>query len=535
MGLKEMAATIDAGVEQAQQHLQNHMEETHANLQKDSRAERARRRASREPSQEGSVASDDVEKDKTQRVAAWASSLDSSQLDEIPEEDDAAAARSTPDDASQKDTDPSSFPSGMFDHSYNYERGLRKPNITIRKPQESFLQDKWKATRQVVQESRQSSSQVLASSVDWFRRLGQAGGRAMHSLPESRIIVTGMSLLVVTLLTAAASLLFCHAYTHYVCDPYSTSPVGLTLQKYCGGCHRHPGASLNLSAADEHDLSKLSAALRNINNEMRAIESRLSDKLESQYATVDKDIYALKREHSELSSQLPRLKGGASSSSAHDVASPVIAKINFFAPNNGAAVVPRLTSPTREKPLPLPQRVLLRMFGSAVYQTKPAEAALTPWQDVGDCWCASAVPSEQDSMRLGVKVNELIYPTEVVLENYPSSGSLFPGSTPRKIEVWADFDHLPEWRRLDIRLMQGDSPFGPSWALIGQMEYDASADASHVQAFALDVNQQDLSYAAQNFVVRVVSNYGSDYTCLYRVRMHGVSAMPESEKTTREQ
>lgn len=521
MNLREMAATLDAGVEQAQQNLQTHNEESQANLQKETRADRARRRASREDSREGSVASDDVEKNKTQRVAAWASSLESSQLDQIPEEE--RDGRNTPDDASRRDTDPSSFPSGVFDHSYNYERGLRKPNITVRRREESVLQKTSIATKELVHKSRQISLHLFHSVLDWLQRLSQAGSRAINDLPNSPFVTIVTHLLFISLVIAATGLLLCYTYTNHICDPFTSSPVGLTMQKYCGGCGRNPSTPLNITTGGPGDMSKLSAALNALNSQIRAIELRLSDKLESNYAAVDKDIDTLRRQQAELSSYLSSMEIGRPSSSG-DVASPVIAKINFFAPNNGAIVEPRLTSPTREKPLSFWQRVPLRMVWSTYYQSKPPETALMPWQDVGDCWCSSSAPNGQDTMRLAVRVSEKIFPTEVVVENYPTAGSLFPGSTPKHIEVWADFEYLggQEWESLSIRQMQGNSPIGAHWALIGQTDYDASVDATHVQAFRLDVNQHQHLYAAQNFVVRVVSNYGSDYTCLYRVRLHGV-------------
>ncbi|OQU99162.1 hypothetical protein CLAIMM_04834 [Cladophialophora immunda] len=524
MNLKEMAETIDAGVEQAQQHLQNHIEETHANLQNDSRDERARRRASREHSQEASVASDDAEQQWNQRVAAWATSLHNNRLNEIQEEsqelgedededidrDNESVARSTPDDDTNKETDPSSFPSGIFDHSYNYERGLRKPNITIRERQDPWFRKAWNTSKGSVQQFRQTSLDILSSISDWFVQL-------------LRFVFCRRS-----------ELLLCYTYTNFVCDPLSTSTAGLTLQKFCGTCTRSPSiASLNLTAGNGNDLSKLSAAINSINQQLRTLETRLTDKADSRYATIDKDIEALKRQHSELSSHIAGSKpGGKSKTLSGDVASPVIPKVNYFAPNNGAMIEPRLTSPTMQKPLTLGHRILLRILLSTRYVSKPPITALTPWQDVGDCWCASAVQTggpghEDDMMRLGVKVTELIYPTEVVLENYPSAGSLSPGSTPKTLELWADFEQLDslEWEKLNIRSMQGatGSTLGLTYARIGKMEYDASSEASHVQAFPLDVNQGgSLAYAAQNFVLRVTENHGAEFACLYRVRLHGV-------------
>lgn len=521
MNLREMAATLDADVEQADQHLRDHAKEAHASLQRTSRGERAHRRASRENSQEPSAGVEDVEKNNTQRVAAWASSLESSQLDEIPEED---VQRSISDDvASHKDTDPSSFPSGMFEHSYNYERGLRRPNITVRQIEQPFLHKMWDVSKQYVQQTGDKASQLSSSLLDWTWQLLQESGRVIKDLPNSSIIPLFIHFLFVILVMAATSLILCYSYSHFICDPYTTSPVGLTLQRYCGSCVRTPDGLLNVTSGNNADLSKLSATLTNLNSQIRALELRLNDKIDTQFAKRKEDMETMRQQQSELSNRIEGLKFERTASSG-DVASPVIPKINYFSPKHGALVEPRLTSPTLLSPLSFGRRVLLRLVGSTYYQTQHAETALSAWQDVGDCWCSSSALTAQDTMRLGVRTARLIYPTEIVLENYPVAGSRAPGATPKRIEIWADFEHLDSraWMALDIRSMQGNSPIGPSWGMIGQMEYDASKEAAHVQAFRLDVNGHSNIYSAQTFVVRIVSNYGSDFTCLYRVRMHGV-------------
>ncbi|KAK5060145.1 hypothetical protein LTR84_010029 [Exophiala bonariae] len=519
MNLKELADNIDAGVEQAQHHLQNHLEEAHANLQNDARAERAERRASRE----ASVASDDNEKNKNQRVAAWANSLDSSQLDEIPEEDSSDGA-SNADGASRKDTDPSSFPSGIFDHSYNYERGLRRPNITIKKQEPSIFQRASTRTKDIIETSRQSLSRISNTALDWTLQFLRACSDAVKDIPNSPIIAFLVTMIFGLVLASVTGFVFCYTYSHHVCDPLTSSPIGLALQKYCGSCVRDPMPSMIITSGHGEDFSKLTSAINSINGQLRSMDARLSGRIESEHAAIDKDFEALRKQHAELANQLSRIGAGIPKT-ANDVASPVIAKINYFAPNNGAIVDPRFTSPTKEKQIGLLTRVLLKVVGSRMYKTKGPDVALQAWQDVGDNWCASAVPSEQDSMRLGVKASEIIYPFELVVENYPNAGSISPRSIPKNIELWADFSHLDslEWEKLGIRHMQGSNPFGSNYALIGQARYDASGEAPHVQTFTLDINQDQYRHHAQKFVVRVVSNHGSDHTCLYRVRLHGIS------------
>lgn len=523
MNLKDIADTIDAGVEQAQEHLQNHLEEAQAHLQTDARSERAQRRASRERSREGSVASDGVDTQETQRVrvAAWADSLDSSRLDEIPEED-SNSRQSTPDQASHKDTDPSSFPSGIFDHSYNYERGLRRPNITIRDRPEPFPQRAIARAKAGISSTSHASKVMVGNLQGWLRELTSACARAMRDLPKSSFISTLVTLMVGIILACIVGFLFCYTYTAHLCDPFTASSIGRSLQGYCGTCVRAPQPTANLTTGQGVDLKWLNNALLNMDSRMRSLESQINTRITTERDGLAKELEALKRQYTDLSAQTSQKVHGRSIST-HDIPSPVIGRVNYFATNNGAHVNHRLTSPTLQKRANHLKRMALRLFGSTVYLTQPPETALNSWHDVGDCWCASATPSEQDSMRLGVSVAGPIYPKELVIENHPSGGSLSPGTTPKSIELWADFGHLDstEWEKLNIRQMQGNSPLTPNYALIGRAEYDASEEVPHVQAFELSVNQDETLYHAETFVLRVTSNYGANHTCLYRARLHG--------------
>lgn len=170
------------------------------------------------------------------------------------------------------------------------------------------------------------------------------------------------------------------------------------------------------------------------------------------------------------------------------------------------------------------------------YANSPA-TALTAWHDYGDCWCAADQPKfgelGQDFVRLSLSTNEMIYPSELVVEHVPSAANPTREATPRKIELWADFSHLndDEWRQLKLDDMQQGNVLGPNWAKVGKMKYDVSR-SNHVQTGLLDVNQYELQHTAQHFMVRVTANYGGKNVCLYRVRLHGrpVSA-PEAGNT----
>jgi len=541
MNLKEMAETIDAGVRQAEKHFQDHAADTEATLQADQRHDGTRQRTSKDRSRDGSVDSDNLDTRKSERVAAWASSLDSSQIEQIPDET-SERDQGTPEVNSPRDTEPSSFPSGISNHSYNYERGLRRPRVQVQSRGPSLPQKTWNLSKRSFASAYHTFLHLVGITGDWFLRLGRTCWRAIGELPESTVVVGGTKVLFSLCLVAATSVLFCYMYTTLLCVPLSTSTLSLGLQKFCGSCARPLAPAFNLTDGDRQDLSKLSMVLSNINSQIRLIESRLSDKFDSKYAVIEADIDALRRQQIHITNLMALLGSQQSSISSNNIPSPLIPKVNFFAPSNGALVDPRRTSPTRQKPFPLPQRVIMRMLGMTKYQARPPITALEAWQDVGDCWCSSDAAPEHDSVRLGVTVKELIYPTELVIEHYPSAGSLNPDSAPRIVEIWADFDHLDglEWQQLNIRSMQASQTpqesnkdiddelyhdhlsLGPTYALVGRAEYDASTYANHVQAFRLDVNQDYLRHYAQHFVVRVVRNYGAAHTCLYRVRLHGV-------------
>jgi hypothetical protein len=464
-------------------------------------------------------------RDKHARVEAWADSLEDSQLDDVPEEDDDESE--LPDDATHKDTDPSSFPDVMIDHSYNYERGLRKPRpaVVVRKKGPSILQRSRASLQAAGTGVKCALSNASRSCTAWFGRVGNATAKALQGVPDSPLVAGTVTLLVVTLLIIITGFIFCSVYTRLLCSPSSTSIIATNMQKICGSCSASP-PTFNFSPEDTQDLGKITTAISALNQQMQALEQRLSRRIDSNQAALEAEMNALKIQHNTLSTLLHDMQYSQPAQTDSNIASPLIPKINFFAPSNGALVHPLLSSPTRAHKRGWPARLFMMATGLTKYQSHPPVVALEPWQDIGDCWCGPDVPptSQSDVLRLAVTTREMLFPTELVIEHFPPQGSLRPDTAPKTLELWADFGHLgyDEWQKLQLADMQEENVLGPRYAKLGQMEYNTDPGSNHVQRFRLDVNQHGLLHYARDFTLRVKENYGAEFGCLYRVRLHGL-------------
>ena len=512
------AGLIDEAVDQAQGRFQGHADEARDQGEDSPPASRTRRKTSRGPSREPSLEPANPRKDATARIAAWADSLESDQLEEIQEEDEDIES---PEDQSRKDTEPSSFPSGIFDHSYNFERGLRRPKMAVEQKASQLDALRQKIRRGAIN-VRNKMVEALQNLVEWLSRILRAISKSTSEIPDSSAFAIGVKAVVGACCLAAVSFLFCWAYSSYLCDPTSTSIVSQNLQKLCGTCTASY-SPLDLSGAQQQDISRVAAAMQQIQKQIQLLESRLNQQFDTRQSAVETEIGMLKQQQIEMSSHLADLHIQQSSLSEDAIASPLLPQVNFFAPSNGAIIDPTRTTPTKGSSSSFPKTFLLRVLQMRQMISKGPLTALEPWHDVGDCWCAAS-GKQGDLVRLHVTTNELIYPTELVIEHFPAAGTRVPGTIPNELELWADVSatHQTKQKGTDSSMSDEVNALGPGYGRLGTMKYVVRSGINHVQSFRLEANRQGLVLSAKKFVLRVTSSYGADHVCLYRVRLHGV-------------
>lgn len=228
--------------------------------------------------------------------------------------------------------------------------------------------------------------------------------------------------------------------------------------------------------------------------------------------------------------------------------------VNHFSAYLGAVVQPYLTSPTKFRSLSFTQRFTkyarehLAFF---IKELAPA-AVLFSWEEPGDCWCSA--PSEKGKAQVGVLMPHRIYPSKFTVEHVPKEGTIDPASAPKWVEVWIEVEDdeqriaVAQARNqlLDTNFAASSSsssyvsssssspspagdlacstmPVGPGFVCVGKFIYNVNA-LNHIQTFDLDVDMQELGVAVKKAVVRVTENWGQEWTCLYRLRMHGKMA-----------
>ncbi|RPB07769.1 hypothetical protein P167DRAFT_495263 [Morchella conica CCBAS932] len=197
-------------------------------------------------------------------------------------------------------------------------------------------------------------------------------------------------------------------------------------------------------------------------------------------------------------------EGSASPTSgfSSDAEVPSLSVPDYASLLTGGKISPWATSPTFEWSSNK-NRWFYAVFGKRRGVIAQPTVAITPTSDVGQCW-----PFPGDQGNIGVRLALPIFATQISVEHIPKSHAVDISSAPRKIEFWAHGTLYDKFVKL------------------GVFKYDINSGNPRIQTWDLPVDLVNLNITTQLVVFKVINNWGHpDYTCLYRVRVHGKPQM----------
>ena len=209
----------------------------------------------------------------------------------------------------------------------------------------------------------------------------------------------------------------------------------------------------------------------------------------------------------------------------HRYSTDTLAKPDFALYSSGARINPLLTSPTyHQSPRSFVKRLGSYVLGGAG-STWGHQPAMALFQDtnVGMCW---AFPGSQGG--LGIRLSESVLITDVSLEHVHREVSKNVASAPKEWSLYALITDDTARSQIDSinsglyeSLPPANLPRG--YTLLVKGEYDINNDEGKtIQTVPVPAAIRRLNVPVEQVVFAVASNWGNaEYTCLYRVRVHG--------------
>jgi SUN domain-containing protein 1/2 len=205
-----------------------------------------------------------------------------------------------------------------------------------------------------------------------------------------------------------------------------------------------------------------------------------------------------------------------------------IAKADFALSSGGATVIPSLTSDTLEiVPRGFRQQVIGYLTGNGFAIGRPPITVLHHETHNGHCW-----PFAGDQGQLGVTLAHPVIIEEITIDHVAREVAWDMRSAPRSLEVWGlvegamNHAKVAAWEDsrneagLEVPTQPRSLPRSAKYVRVVQFEYDIHKPNA-VQTFPVDEDVRALGLDFGIVALRVLSNWGKEFTCLYRFRVHG--------------
>lgn len=294
-------------------------------------------------------------------------------------------------------------------------------------------------------------------------------------------------------------------------------------------------------------------AIRFNNTDLDALSNQVVH-LGSQVSSLSRDMRSVKAEINSI--PVPTTVFQYPSGGRQD-----LAKTNFLSMGHGVIIDPYMTSPTVGRQLTSFQSFYMWLAGDKHMQPQPPLAALTSWEDFGECWCSAP---RKGMSQLAILLGQRIIPEDVVVEHLPKAATIRPGVAPQEMELWARYRYVGKGARpyrwsvssflrgdpkniagqdalpSDRRILHGpvmealriawrgepdgafsdDKLLGEDFYRIGKWRYDIN-ESNNIQRFPVTAIIDSDEIRVDKVVFRVNSNWGGNETCIYRLKLHG--------------
>ncbi|CAE6340847.1 unnamed protein product [Rhizoctonia solani] len=211
-----------------------------------------------------------------------------------------------------------------------------------------------------------------------------------------------------------------------------------------------------------------------------------------------------------------------------------VMRADFALYTGGGRVIPEYTSPTFSM---APTPGWRRMLGIGTVHGRSPAVALVPDINVGNCW-----PFAGSQGQIAVLLSRSVKVDAVTIDHASKEVAYDLRAAPRKFAVWGlvegtdNLEKLAKYQQeLEKQSIGGPMneaqseeapPFKPARILLAEFEYDINAK-SHIQTFEVSERVKQAGIDVGVVVFQVRSSWGDpNYTCLYRVRVHGEAVGP---------